>query len=150
MPLTSYPNGVKGAAPVNITASTTLTPDDHGNRVVTVNAAAGLAVTLPAATGTGHMYTLFIGTTITSNSTTVKVTGDDVMFGSAILLQDGGDTLVGFETAADSDTITFNGSTTGGLKGAVVELTDVAADTWMVRVRSAATGVEATPFSATV
>ena len=58
--------------------------------------------------------------------------------------------VVVFETAADSDTITLNGTTTGGLVGADVELIDIAADTWFVNVRTAATGTEATPFSAAV
>lgn len=151
MPLTNFTYGVRGAAPVTVTASTvTITADDHAFRTVNLNRAAGIAVTLPAATGSGDKYSFYVQASVTSNSTTIKVVGNDIMQGAAFILQDGGDTMVGFETAADSDTITFNGSTTGGLVGARVELEDVAADTWAVHVRSAATGVEATPFSATV
>lgn len=136
---------------VNATAATLAVLEaTHENKVVTLNRAAGIAVTLPAATGGGAKYTFVIGTTITSNSTTIKVTGNDIMVGNAILCADGGDTVVGFETAADSDTITFNGSTTGGIVGDKVELIDIALDTWLVRVSGSATGSEATPFSATV
>jgi hypothetical protein len=72
------------------------------------------------------------------------------MIGNAIVLADGGDSLVGFECASDTDTITFNGSTTGGIKGDRVELIDIATDTWFVNVISSGTSSEATPFSATV
>lgn len=136
---------------VNVTGSTlAVTAADHDSKTVTLNRAAGIAVTLPAATGSGIRVKFIIGTTITSNSTTIKVTGDDVMIGAALLAQDAGDTSVMFEAGATDDTITFNGTTTGGYKGAFVEVEDVAADTWFVRVVSAATGTEATPFSATV
>lgn len=135
----------------NVTASSiTVTEEEHEGLTVTLNRAAGIAATLPAATGGGGRYTFIVGTTISSNSTTIKVVGNDIMVGFALLAQDGGDTSVMFETAADSDTITFNGSTTGGVAGAIVELVDIAADTWHVQVRGAATGTEATPFSATV
>lgn len=136
---------------VNVTAATlTVTEAEHDGKVITLNRAAGVAVTLPAATGSGMKLLFIVGTTVTSNAITIAVTGDDTMTGLATLGQDGGDTAVVFETAADSDTISFDGSTTGGVKGASVELIDIAADLWWVRVRSGATGTEATPFSAAV
>jgi hypothetical protein len=143
--------GAVVAAPVNATASTlAVAQATHAGRVVTLNRAAGIAVTLPAATGSGAFYRFFIGTTVTSNTTTIKVTGDDTMSGLAVMAADGGATVNGWETAADTDTITFDGSTTGGILGDFVELTDVAADKWHVRVTGSSTGSEATPFSATV
>lgn len=136
---------------VNVTAATlTVTEALHDSKVVTLNAAAGVAVTLPAATGSGTKLQFILGTTITSVGTTIKVVGNDTMTGSALLAQDAADTAVMFETAADSDTITLNGSTTGGIKGDSIELTDIAADLWWVRMVGSATGIEATPFSATV
>lgn len=132
------------------TATLTATAAVHSGRTVLLDRAAGQAVTLPAATGTGNSYKFFVLTTITSNTTTIKVVGNDVMAGLAIVANDGGDTASIFETVATSDTITFDGSTTGGIRGATVELQDVAADLWSVRVVGAATGTEATPFSATV
>lgn len=138
---------------VNVTASTLyLTYKDHNDRTVTINAAAGCAVRLPAATGSGARLRIIIGTTITSNSTTIKVANAvDVMTGNAIQSQDGGATLQMFEAGASDDTITFNGTTTGGIKGDIVELEDIASGLWWVRVTSAGTGTtEATPFSATV
>ena len=137
---------------VNVTAAT-LSIDEaiHEGKTVTLNRAAGIAVTLPAATGSGAGYRFFVGTTVTSNTTTIKVANSsDIMVGAAIQAADAGNTSNMFETAATDDTITFNGSTTGGIKGDLVELEDIAANTWSVRVIGAATGAEATPFSATV
>ena len=136
-------------APKSLTASRTITRSDAGT-VCVINAAAGLTLTLPPATGLGDRYTFVVGTTVTSNSVVIRVTGDDTMTGLAVSAADGGNTVNGWETAADSDTITFNGSTTGGIKGDVVELIDCAADTWSVRIMSSSTGTEATPFSAAV
>ena len=135
---------------VNCTAATlAVTEAAHDGRVVTLNRAGGITATLPAATGSGTRLKFVVGTTFTGNGI-IQVTGDDTMKGLALVAQDGGDTSVMFETAADSDTITLNGTTTGGLVGADVELIDIAADTWHVVVRTAATGSEATPFSAAV
>lgn len=137
-------------APTNKTASFTVDPNMSG-KVVTLNAAAGLTATLPASTGSGASYKFFVGTTVTSNSVIIKVANaSDIMAGVAIVANDTDASVSGFETASTSDTITFNGSTTGGIKGDFVELTDVAANIWHVRVNSSATGSEATPFSATV
>lgn len=136
--------------PINITASTrTLTKDDAG-AFITVNRAAGSTLTLPSATGTGRWYRIFVGTTITSNNLVVQVTTTDIMAGVALNAADGGDTLVAFETAADSDTITMNGTTKGGIKGDWIELDDVASGVWHVKIVGSATGTEATPFSAAV
>lgn len=135
---------------VNATAATlAITEAAHDSKIVTLNRAGGIAVTLPAATGSGLRLFFVVGTTFTTAGT-IKVTGDDTMAGNAILFQDGGDTMVGFEAGATADTITMDGTTTGGLKGASVYLIDIAADLWFVHYRSAATGTEATPFSATV
>lgn len=136
---------------VNATAATlTITEATHDGKVITLNRAAGVAVTLPAATGSGTRLHLIVGTTVTSVGTTIKVVVDDTMTGTALLAQDAADTAVLFETASDSDTITLNGTTTGGIKGDSIELIDIAVDLWFVRVVGSATGTEATPFSATV
>jgi hypothetical protein len=134
----------------SLTASKTLTRSD-ANRVNVINAAAGLTLTLPAATGTGDVYKFLIGTTVTSNDVIIQVAdADTTMTGLAISAADGGNSVNGWETAATSDTITFDGSTTGGILGDHVELIDVAADTWAVIIHSSSTGTEATPFSAAV
>ena len=138
--------------PVSVTGSTvTLSNEVHAGRLTVLNRAAGIAVTLPAATGSGDMYRIVVGTTFTG-AATVKVVGNDIMKGTATLFADGGDTVVGFATAADSDTIDLLGTanSTGGISGEEIRLHDMAADTWFVRLVSDAGGTEATPFSATV
>lgn len=145
---------ISGNTPVNVTAATVTLGSTHVGRMTTLNRAAGIAVTLPAATGTGDVYTLHVGTTFTGAST-VKVNatpGTDVMQGTAILFADAGDTTVGFATAATADTIDLlgTGNSTGGIFGATIELVDSASGTWSVRYVSDAAGTEATPFSATV
>lgn len=151
-PVTSTAGFISGPdSLVAATAATlTVTAAAHAGRTVILDRAAGQAVTLPAATGSGNAYRFFVATTITSNTTTIKVVGDDVMAGVAIVANDTDASASIFETASTSDTITFDGSTTGGIRGATVELQDVAADLWSVRVVGAATGSEVTPFSATV
>jgi hypothetical protein len=136
--------------PKNFTASATLTASDAGT-VLTVNAAAGLTLTLPAASGTGRAFEIVIGTTVTSNNVVVQVANaTDVMTGIAMFGQDAADTVVLWETAATSDTITMNGSTKGGIKGDRIYLKDIASGLWYVSCIGSATGTEATPFSAAV
>ena len=60
---------------VNATAATlTVTKDLHSGQTVTLNRAGGVAVTLPAATGTGCVYRFVVGTTFTTDGT-IKVVG---------------------------------------------------------------------------
>lgn len=150
---------ISGITPVDATAATlTVTAAAHGNRVVTLNRAAGIAVTLPAATGTGNKYTFVVGTTFTGAASIAVPNATDYMVGTALLLADAGDTVVGFATAntgtvaTESDTLTLfaTGNTTGGFKGAVVELWDMKTAQWAVKYVSDAAGTEATPFSAAV
>jgi hypothetical protein len=139
-------------APISVTAATlSVTAASHAGATIVLNRAAGTTVTLPASTGSGFKYTFIVGTTVTSNSDIIKVANaSDVMTGVAISGQDAADTAVLFETAATSDTITLNGTTTGGIKGDRVEIEDIATNLYYVRVVGSATGTEASPFSATV
>lgn len=135
----------------NATAATlAVTNEDHSGKTITLNRAGGIAVTLPAASGSGSLFRFVVGTTFTSAGTIKVANASDTMCGNAIVAQDGGDTVVMFEAGATADTITMDGSTTGGLKGAIAICEDIAANLWFVHYVSAATGTEATPFSATV
>lgn len=136
------------------TATKTLTAADAG--IVTLNRAAGIALTLPAATAAlaGLQYRILVGTTFTGAATVAVAAdpGTDVMMGTAILFADGGDTAVAFATAADSDTLSLFGTanSNGGIRGAQAVITCVGAGLWHVEYVSDAGGTEATPFSATV
>ncbi len=138
--------------PISITASATLNRDSHANGpVLNLNAAAGLTLTLPASSGKGDKYRIRIGTTVTSNDYIIQVANaTDVMSGNILMLQDAADTVLGFEAASTSDTMTMNGTTKGGLKGDYIELEDVASGEWRVSGVLAGTGTEVTPFSAAV
>lgn len=138
---------------VNCTASTlTLSEALHGGlRIVTLNRAAGIAVTLPAASGTGTRFRLFVGTTVTSNTTTIKVANSsDTMVGFMSIFQDSGDTALHFEVGGTNDTITLDGSTKGGIKGDMIELIDIATNLWYVDGKCSGTGTEVSNLSATV
>jgi len=137
---------------VNVTAATlTVTQATHSGKIIILNRAAGIEVTLPAASGSGGWYRFIVGTTFTGAST-IKVVGDDTMIGTATLFQDVGDTVVGFAAGGTDDTIDMLGTSnsTGGIAGEKIELIDIAADLWAVTLVSDAGGTEATPFSATV
>lgn len=143
-------------APINVTAATlTVTQAAHANRVVTLSRAAGIALTLPAATGTGNKYTFEVLTTVTSNTTTITtgVTGasSDAYAGNAIQTGSAGATTSFPATpgSGGSDVITLNGTTTGGFAGDIIELTDTGAGNWMLRMTTRITGTAATPFSHT-
>lgn len=123
----------------------------NGKNVLALNRAAGVAVTLPVAIGSGKSINIVNVAAVTSNSHTVKVPdASGTIRGTALLAQDGGDTSVMFEAGATADTITLDGTTTGGLVGDWIELIDMASNVWACRAHLAATGSEATPFSATV
>ena len=133
-----------------VTVATTplaITELAHDGKVIVLTKTDGQAVTLPAATGSGTMLRFIIGAKVASSATTINTSAlDQVMTGNALQLADGGDTIGAYEAAATVNGISFDGSTTGGLKGDYVELIDIAAKTWFVRIVCAATGSEATPF----
>jgi hypothetical protein len=142
--------GVKHtAAASTITASTTLTAAEHAGAVVFTNVATTITVTLPAATGTGNVYTLVTGTTATGNHVYQVANATDTFVGVAHMNVTTVDTEV-FQALAASDTVTMNGTTTGGLFGSLVRFTDVAAGKFLVEAEINSGVGQLTPFSAAV
>lgn len=139
-------------APVNTTAtSLTITKASHAGRTVTISSAAPIAITLPQATGTGSKYRFVVLVAATGTSHTIKVANaTDVMTGYAYAVTTSSDNAEAFKTSATSDTISMNGTTTGGVVGDLYEIEDVATGIFSVMCYTAPTGTEATPFSATV
>jgi hypothetical protein len=135
---------------VNDGASLTVTQDLHdGKTIVAQGTGAAYTYTLPAATGSGMKVRFVIGEVNTSN-TIITVTGDDEFYGNIISNSTGDtpDLAAIWPTAANTDTITLNGTTTGGVAlGDWVEVEDFLADCWAVRGIVTASGAEATPFS---
>ncbi len=134
--------------PIIVTAALSLTRALHGGKTLLVSIAAGIALTLPPAIGSGVKFRYVCGVTVTSVNNIIKVTTTDIMIGSLLTLQDAADTVVGWEAAATSDTITMNGTTKGGLVGDWIDLEDIAPAKWQVTGVLKATGTEVTPFSA--
>jgi hypothetical protein len=138
-----------------VTAITTLAVTElaHDGKTIVLALLAGFTSTLPAATGSGARFRFVVGIVNTTNSYIIKVTGNDVMYGNIIGNSTGDtpDLAQPWPTAADSDTVTLDGTTTGGAAiGDWIEFEDIAADKWAVRGVVTQSGTEATPFSATV
>lgn len=146
---------VSGGGVTAAGATKTLTAADHGGRTILLDTAAGSVVTLPAASGSGVKFRCLVSVIATSNSHIIKVANaSDTMTGMLLAVSDdAGFPVKGYtaDATAGADTITLNRTTTGStVKGEWVELEDYAANKWAVKGMIAATGTEATPFSATV
>lgn len=138
------------AGVVSVTTSTlALSPEAHAGMVMLLDRAAGVTITLPPAIGSGDLYSFVVGTVPTSNQHRINVTGNDSMRGTAVFESDNAsDAALAFVTGADTDQLNLNGTTTGGASiGDWVDLLDIKADQWAVRVQASASGTEATPFS---
>jgi len=134
---------------VNLTAATlTVTAAKHAGRVITCNKADGITITMPAALGTGDVYTISVITTATSDIVIQAASSADVFNGAVLISSDiAGVTML---AAATTDTITLDGAEQGGLVGSSIRLTDVAVGVFMLGGALTSTGSEATPFSAAV
>jgi len=136
---------------ISLTSATkTLVNGDSGTTFL-VDRAAGVVVTLPAATGSGVKFKFVVATTITSNAFKVACANTtDKMLGRVVFSQDSADTLVSFDADDNThDYFSCNGSTTGGLKGDVWSVVDIGSNRWLVEGIGSATGTEATPFGST-
>jgi hypothetical protein len=138
------------AVAASVTASTLAVTDAYNGATIPLNRAAGQAVTLPAASGSQAVYTFYIGTTISSNSTTIKVANSTDIMQGALLSVKATSGSTQYNTVSDSDTITLNGTTTGGIVGSYIQVKDIASGYWVVTGVLQASGVLATPFSASV
>jgi hypothetical protein len=157
------------ASIVSITSSTTLTPEDHGGRIISVGGSLASAVTLTLATisaatnpttsgpgqdpntlnNQGVVYTIWVPTTISTNSLKIGTDGTDKFVGTIVMndVDTDGAALVGFSAAAANDFINLNGSTTGGVAGSWVQIFAIAALKYMVKGTVLGTGTVATPFA---
>lgn len=137
---------------VSSTAATiTVTLASHENKVVVLASTHTQTITLPAASGSGARYRFLVNTTGTDGSKVIKVANTlDVMTGVCASHSTATNQASSFLTSATSDTITFDNTTTGGITGTQVEVLDIAANQFLVRVDAAASGSVATPFSAGV
>ena len=154
---------------VDADASVALTVDSHAGKIVHNDAAGAVTYTLPATNATadsgvagpdavltnlnnvGAKFTIVNSITKTGDLVVQVANATDVMTGMATIVDtDTSDNMEGFVTASTSDTITLNGSTTGGVTHARIECTVLASGKYAVEVFTGGTGNLATPFSAAV
>jgi len=156
------------ATVVDITASTTLSPDAHGGRIIAVGGslAAAVTLTLPAintssnpttsgpgqdpstANNEGVVYTIWVPTTISTSSLKIGTNGTNKFVGSVISVDtDSSDAVVGFTAGATNDFINLNGTTTGGVAGTWIQIVAIAANKYMVTGNVLGSGTVATPFA---
>jgi len=135
------------------TASLTVTELAHSDRTIVLDRAAGIAVTLPAASA-GLKFRFIIKTTFSGAATIKSVSGADIMIGYALMGNDTNDNVVSWQAIAAStiDTIDMlgTGNSTGGMAGQEIEIEGLATNLWYVKIVGDAAGTEATPFANTV
>jgi hypothetical protein len=153
---------------VSITSSTTLNPAAHAGRILTVGGtlAANVVLTLPTintsanpsssgpgndpntANNEGVTYTIWVPTTIATNSLKIGTDGTDRFVGTIFGIDtDSSNALVAYTAGASDDFINFNGTTTGGVAGSWVQIVAIDALKYMVQGVALGTGTVATPFA---
>lgn len=126
---------IRSNKPFSITTSTiAINRNVHDNRPLLLNAAAGTAVSLPAATGTGAVFKFIVATA--SNANVVTATSSGVFVGGYIQ-NDTGDTTAATADflAAASGNNTYSPTTVGGggTVGDWFEVVDYATNLWQFR-----------------
>lgn len=139
---------------VNCTASTlAVTEASHDGKVITLNRAAGIAVTLPTPVA-GMWFRFVVQTTFTGAASIKSVSGSHIMIGHAIMGNDSDNTTVMWQALAAStyDTINLFGTanSTGGIAGQTIDIKALSSTVWLVEMQGDAAGTEATPFADTV
>jgi len=132
-----------------VTAATlSITAEGYAGKTIVSNLAATQTFTLPASSGSGNEYEVFVNITKTGDLVVQVANATDIMQGGVEIATDIAGVVM--PTGATSDTLTMNGSTTGGVKGSHAVFKDVATGTWRVSGFLCSTGAEADPFSAAV
>ena len=149
-------NGGISHSLVTIAATDAITEAEHAGRTNLLGEVGGNAevvLTLPDATGTGNVYKFIVSVVNTSNYKFVCPDADNTISGQIIITDADGTVPASFVTAATTDTIILNGTTSGGgAIGDYIELTDILANKWAVSgmVTCAAGSDIASMFSTTV
>lgn len=136
------------------TATLAVTVADHDGKVLELDRAGGIAVTLPSlATSLGAIFRFRVKTTFTGAASIKSVASGDIMVGHALMGNNSDNTVVQWPAvAADTfDTIDLFGTanSTGGIEGQEIEIIG-GTGRWYCSIRGDAAGSEATPFQNTV
>lgn len=128
---------------VDLTGALALTAALHANRTMLLDLVGGFTTTLPAATGTGNVYTFVVKTV--STAYVINTAGSDVYNGSILICAL--PITTGYASTAGTH-ITLNGTTKGGLTiGDSFQVQDIAAAVWAVSGQLTGSGTIVTPFS---
>ena len=150
---TTFSSGI-----VTLTATASITAALHAGKTLNMAEVGGNAecvFTLPAATGSGDKYRFYVGVVNTSNYIIKVANASDTIDGQVLVQNDttegGTASVIGWKATGTDDTITLDGTTTGGVSiGDYVELTDLISNQYVVSGMLQASGTEASPFSASV
>ena len=139
---------------VAITAADAITAAEHAGRICVLNLGAGFTLTLPAATGTGNVYTFVVGIVAGAGPYVIETSAvTEHMTGSVRGVDNDVEGATGYQWNAEAsdDTITLNGTATGGYPGDTIIIRDYEATNFTVDGHITQSGAsEATPFSAAV
>jgi len=150
---TTFSTGV-----VVLAATDAITAAEHAGKTLSMADVGGNTLctfTLPAATGTGDIYRFHVGIVNTSNYVIKVPDASHTIKGQVVVQNDstegGTASVIGWKADGTDDTITLNGTTTGGASiGDYVEIVDLLANQYIVSGMLHQSGTEASPFSATV
>lgn len=149
--LVKAPGFITGA-PKSVTAATkTILRTANAGRTTVINRAAGTALTLPAAKGTGDIYRFVVGTLLTSATIVVSTAPGTDNFAGGVIINDIGDTSPAtadfFPTAATSNTFTMTQSLGAGKIGDWIEIQDIGLAVWSIKGILQGVTDPATPFT---
>lgn len=129
-------NSLVTSAPINAGSTLSVTAALHAGKTILLDQVAGTVNTLPAATGTGNVYTFIGKVALTSVSNIWNAVGSDKISGG-ILINNTGDTVAATAdfwpaTAASSVTLTGTLAAGGGSIGDRTVFVDIASAIWAV------------------
>ena len=129
------------------TNTLSLTAATHANRIVSVLDAT-LAITLPEATGSGNSYTILQAIAATSSTIVTADTANAGFHGSITGSDTDADAAYNWAATGAQDTITYDGTATGGKIWDWIRVTDVGTDAWLLEGNiKQSGGSEVTPLS---
>jgi hypothetical protein len=130
-------------------AALSLTEALHDQKTIVLDRAAGIAVSLPAAS-IGLRFRLIVKTTFTDVAY-ISANSGDTIIGHALMGNDTNNNVVDWQATASGNIVTIDmygtSNSTGGMAGQSVTLECIAANLWFAEVRGDAAGTEGTPFS---
>lgn len=124
------------SAPVNVTgASLAVAAATHAGKTITLSAAGGVAIQLPAATGTGNIYHFIVATA--SNATVLSAVVATDTFTGGYTQNDSGDTAPAtadfFPAGSNLNTYSPTTSGGGGAAGDWFSVQDYASTLWLFK-----------------